>query len=71
AAEKWKKISIFFCLPAIVFATYNAYSLYEHHQEHLKVHPRDEKMYPYIDMHPRDLPYGDGKHTAFYNPKVN
>ncbi|KAI9486906.1 MAG: cytochrome c oxidase, subunit VIa [Benjaminiella poitrasii] len=69
SAETWKKISIFVCIPALAAAGYNAYRLYEHHQEHAKEHPKEWVQYPYINYRARD--YFWGKNSLFFNPKVN
>ncbi|KAI7898632.1 cytochrome c oxidase, subunit VIa [Cokeromyces recurvatus] len=69
SAGTWKKISIFVCIPALLASGYNAYTLYEHHQEHAKEHPKEWVKYPYINYRARD--YFWGKNSLFFNPKVN
>lgn len=53
AAETWRKISIYVCIPALIAASANAYNLYARHQAHLE-HERHEGheavKYPYMRL---------------------
>ncbi|CAO3619357.1 unnamed protein product [Cunninghamella echinulata] len=69
AAETWKKISIFVCIPALLASGINAYNLYSHHVEHQKHHPKEWVKYEYINFRAR--PFFWGNNSLFFNPKVN
>ncbi|KAF9174506.1 hypothetical protein BGX20_011017 [Mortierella sp. AD010] len=53
AAETWRKISLYVCIPALIAASANAWNLYAKHQAHLE-HERHEGhervKYPYIRL---------------------
>ncbi|KAF9581064.1 Cytochrome c oxidase subunit 6A, mitochondrial [Lunasporangiospora selenospora] len=72
AAETWRKISIYVCIPALIASTANAYNLFAKHQEHLEHerHEGHEKVkYPYMRIRSKAFPWGD--ETLFYNPDIN
>ncbi|KAI8066340.1 cytochrome c oxidase, subunit VIa [Gongronella butleri] len=69
AADTWKKISIFVCIPALAAASFNAYNLYEKHHEHLHEHPPQFVNYEYINWRAKQFFWGN--EALFYNPKVN
>ncbi|KAI7859060.1 cytochrome c oxidase, subunit VIa [Circinella umbellata] len=69
AAETWKKISIFVCIPALLAVSVNAYNLAIAHEEHLAHHPPQYVKYPYINIRTKD--YFWGKESLIFNPKVN
>lgn len=53
AAETWRKISVYVCIPVIAVASINAYNLYARHQAHLEHerHEGHEKVkYPYMRL---------------------
>ncbi|KAF9425920.1 Cytochrome c oxidase subunit 6A, mitochondrial [Entomortierella beljakovae] len=72
AAENWRKISLYICIPALIAASANAYNLYAKHQAHLE-HERHEghekPKYPYLRMRAKAFPWGDD--SLFHNPEVN
>ncbi|KAG0172657.1 Cytochrome c oxidase subunit 6A, mitochondrial [Apophysomyces sp. BC1034] len=69
SAETWKKISIFVCIPALLFSGFNAKNLYEKHLEHLAHHAPEFVNYEYMNWRCRDFFWG--KESLFFNPKVN
>ncbi|KAI9266655.1 cytochrome c oxidase, subunit VIa [Phascolomyces articulosus] len=69
AADTWKKISIFVCIPALLAVSVNAYNLAVAHEEHLEHHPREYVKYPYINIRTKDFFWG--KESLIFNPKVN
>ncbi|CDS08153.1 hypothetical protein LRAMOSA02101 [Lichtheimia ramosa] len=69
AADTWKKISLFVCIPALLATGINAYNLAVAHEEHMKHHPHQWVHYPYLNMRAHDFFWG--KESLFYNPKVN
>ncbi|CAO3616651.1 unnamed protein product [Cunninghamella blakesleeana] len=69
AAETWKKISLFVCIPALLASGINAYNLYAHHQHHQAEHPPKHIKYEYINFRAR--PFFWGNNSLFFNPKVN
>ncbi|KAI1317218.1 Cytochrome c oxidase subunit 6A, mitochondrial [Mortierella claussenii] len=73
AADTWRKISIYVCIPALIAASANAYNLYSKHQAHLE-HERHEGhhemiKYPYMRLRAKAFPWGDD--SLFFNPDVN
>ncbi|KAH8552076.1 cytochrome c oxidase subunit VIa-domain-containing protein [Umbelopsis sp. PMI_123] len=69
AANTWKKISLFVCIPALLASGINAYNLYAHHLEHEKEHPHEWVGYDYMNTRNKDFFWG--KESLFFNPKVN
>ncbi|CDS06620.1 hypothetical protein LRAMOSA09148 [Lichtheimia ramosa] len=69
AAETWKKISIFVCIPALLAAGVNAYNLASEHAAHMEHHPKEWVKYPYLNNRAKDFFWG--KESLFFNPKVN
>ncbi|GAN09773.1 cytochrome C oxidase subunit [Mucor ambiguus] len=69
SAETWKKICTYVCIPTLIAASYNAYNLFQKHQEHSKEHPKAWVKYPYINYRGRDFFWG--KNSLFFNPEVN
>lgn len=59
-AEKWKKISLFICFPAIIICSIHCYFAESEHFSH----PRPEfKKYDYMYIRTKPFPWGDGKAT--------
>ncbi|OAQ30945.1 mitochondrial cytochrome c oxidase subunit VIa [Linnemannia elongata AG-77] len=72
AAETWRKISLYVCIPVIAVASINAHNLYAKHQAHLEheKHEGHEKVkYPYMRLRAKAFPWGDD--SLFFNPDVN
>ncbi|GAB5592070.1 Cytochrome c oxidase subunit 6A [Umbelopsis nana] len=69
AAENWKKVSLFICIPALLASGINAYNLYTHHLEHEREHPHEWVPYDYLNVRTKDFFWG--KESLFFNPKVN
>ncbi|KAI9491937.1 cytochrome c oxidase, subunit VIa [Zychaea mexicana] len=69
AAETWKKISIFVCIPALIAVSINSYNLMLAHEEHMEHHPRKFVKYPYMNTRTKDFFWG--RESLFFNPNVN
>ncbi|KAI8376308.1 cytochrome c oxidase, subunit VIa [Radiomyces spectabilis] len=69
AAETWRKIALFVCIPALLASGINAYNLYRKHQEHAAHHPKEWVKYEYINWRARDFFWG--REALLFNPKVN
>ncbi|KAH9947934.1 COX6A, subunit VIa of cytochrome c oxidase [Amylocystis lapponica] len=75
-ANLWRRISFFFCLPAIgVVAAWvrNAENEHAAHQEHLKAehdgHLPETPSYEYLNRRAKPFPWGPN--SLFFNPHVN
>ncbi|KAF9584613.1 Cytochrome c oxidase subunit 6A, mitochondrial [Lunasporangiospora selenospora] len=72
AAETWRKISLYVCIPALIATTVNAYNLFAKHQAHIE-HDKAEGhvpvKYPYMRWRVKEFPWGD--EALFYNPDIN
>lgn len=67
SGDKWKKISIFVVVPALVAGIINAYI--GHEKEHHE--PRPEFIdYAHMRHRVKDYPWGGNK-SLFHNPHVN
>ncbi|PVU86077.1 hypothetical protein BB560_006820 [Smittium megazygosporum] len=71
ASETWKKVTLFITVPlCLVYGAY-AYNREIHHLEHYEEHPPEYIPYPYLGIHKKNFPWGDGTKTLFYNEKFN
>ncbi|KAG0215670.1 hypothetical protein BGX28_008916 [Mortierella sp. GBA30] len=53
AAETWRKITLYACIPALIAASFNAHNLYARHQAHLaheKQEGHERVKYPYMRL---------------------
>lgn len=67
SGDKWKKISFFVVVPAILAAMVNAYI--GHEKEHHE--PRPEFVaYPHMYIRTKDYPWG-GQRSLFHNAHTN
>lgn len=67
--EFWKKVFLYVACPAIALAGLNTYFLEMEHYEHY--HRPEFVPYEYLRIRNRRLPWGDGNHSLFHNPKTN
>lgn len=64
----WRNLTFFVGFPAIGLCMLNAYL--GHQEDHHKPRPPFVK-YEYLRIRNKRLPWGDGNHTLFHNPRVN
>ncbi|PVU94898.1 hypothetical protein BB561_002191 [Smittium simulii] len=67
-AETWKKITLFVTIPLCLFFSVKSTRDEFEHIHHLEEHPETPVHYSYLDIHKKDLPWGDGQKPLFYNP---
>lgn len=67
-AEKWKKITLFICVPSIIACAIHCYIAETEHMSH----PRPEfKKCDYMYIRTKPFPWGDGNHSLFHHPIYN
>ncbi|KAJ1665230.1 Cytochrome c oxidase subunit 6A1, mitochondrial [Coemansia sp. RSA 1813] len=71
AVETWRKISLFVAIPACAIFGYVATKDEFEHIHHMEHDPPKFVGYPYLHVRRSKFPYGDGKHTPFWNPLSN
>ncbi|KAJ3361710.1 hypothetical protein AMAG_11602 [Allomyces macrogynus ATCC 38327] len=67
----WIKITWFVGAPCLLLTTANAYYLFAEHQAHIAGKEPEVVPYSYMNIRNKRFFWGDGNHTAFFNPAVN
>lgn len=68
----WKRISLFFAIPACLLVTYNAYTKEKEHAHHIEEHGKPEFLpYTHLRIRKKPFPWGDGNHTLIHNSHAN
>lgn len=68
----WKRISLFFAIPACFLVTYNAYTKEKEHAHHIEEHGKPEFLpYTHLRIRKKPFPWGDGNHTLIHNSHAN
>ncbi|PVU97227.1 hypothetical protein BB559_002106 [Furculomyces boomerangus] len=69
--DTWKKVSLYVTIPlCLVFGVIATKEEMEH-IHHTNEHPPELVPYKFMNVHTKDFPWGNGKHTLFFNPVFN